>query len=255
MEIINDNGAQSTNPTPTPQPKPQGCFVVAARVIMAIIFFLSAAIFVGCTIAAAVLPITTANFDFGLSGVNLMDGPIYIAELVCILCALGAAFICYLTFCIAFSKRVRGWIVALFLVLFVGGAVGGTIYGVKVGFDIADVADDIVELGTILDGVDDKDVEGIIRAVLSTQGEKNITVILDDKENFGVILGLDLDSATVERVMEVVAIQDEEVIVTIKQDIDSDGVGTREVSIRLPDEDINITQTLPLTPLPSAKAE
>lgn len=259
MEIINDGGAQNTtpntNPTPAPSPQPQGCLAVAAKVIMGIIFFLSATTFLGCTIGAVVLPIVASELDFGIWGVDIIDGAIYIAELVCILCALGAAIVAYLSFCITFTKRVRGWALALLLVLFVGGAIGGSIYGVKVGLGLFDDIDEIEQLDWMLDGIDEEDSESFFRALLAGQGERDINLTLDDDEDMGLLLALDLDSSVTERIMSVIVLQDKEVRMSIKQDIDRDGVGTREISIRLPDEDINILQTLPITPLPSALAE
>lgn len=252
MEIINNN---KTEKAKNPATQPPGFLGVAARVIMGIIFFLCAATFLGFTIVAVTLPVVFSGFHFNFLGLDIIEGTLFVAELVCILCALGAALLAYLSFCVTFSKSTKGWVIALLLLLFVGVGIGGAIYGVKSGVNIEKTERDIERLEEALEGVDEDDVESIIRAVLSGQGKRSMTITMEDIEDILIISAMDVDSAIVERVSELILLEDEEVEIELKQDIDNDGVGTREVSIRLPDEDINITQTLPLTPLPSAKAE
>lgn len=226
-----------------------------AKVLLGFIFFISAATCFGCILGATILPIASAGIHLTISGVGIIDGPIFIAEMVCILVAIASGFIAYLSFCVTFNKRIRGWIVAILVALFLGGAIGGSIYGVKVGFDIYNIADEIERLDDLFDDIDDGDDVGVLKALLSTPGNKNLRIEIDDADDFILLDALDIEESIKNHIWEVVVIEDEEVKVKVKQDVNYDGVGTREISIRLPGEDIHITQTLPIISLPTTPME
>lgn len=222
---------------------------------MGIVFFFSALTFLGCVLGAAILPITTAGLHMSISGLEVIDGPIFIATLTCALCALGAALVAYMSFCVAFSKRMRGWLVAVLLLLFVGGAVGGSIYGVKFGFNAMEIIDEIERLDKTLDHLDDEDTEAIIRATLSVRGDLDMNLEIEEAKDLALLEALDIDEAIMQSVREAVVFNNQKAVVKVEQYIKSDGTGTRKISIRLPNEDINITQTLPIISLPATPTE
>lgn len=255
MEILKDGGKQEPTPNTTTNTNPttpaQGCLMVGARVIAGVICFVSALTFLGCVIGAAILPITNAGMNMSISGVEIVEGPIYIATFTCIICALAALIVTYITFCLAFSRRARGWIVALLLLLFVGGAVGGSVYGVKLGFNLYSIIDEIEQLDNVLDTIDDDDEEATLRAIFAGQGERTYNSTLEDEDDLAIIRALDVDAATLDTVREWVVLRDAEVDIRVEQAIDINGNGVRKISIKLPTEDINIVQSLPIAKVPA----
>lgn len=251
MEILENNETQQQNDTPTTPSKPQGCLAVGARVIMGVIFFLSAATFLGCVIAASVLPITSAGLQVTISETELIRGPIYIAVFVCVLVALASALVAYISFCVAFNKPLRGWCVAVLIALLIGGAIGGSIHGVKLGHKLFNIAEEIERLDDILDTVNDDDMAGIVRGFLSVGCDSSIKVVIDDCEELVILDALDIDEKTKNNIREIVVVGDQEVQIKVEQEVESDGSRTQKITIQTPDEDINITKTIPTTPLPT----
>lgn len=253
MEIIKEDirdgvgAAQSEPPTNTPAPnKLEGCLSVFVKVALGLLFLGSTAAFISCVIGAVVLIIISSGVGMSIEGVDLLGGPIFIAVFACALCAIAAAFVAYLSFCVAFRRQIKGWIVAFLIVLFVGSAVGGTIYGVNLGIDIYSIEDEIEQLERQLDAIDENDNEQVIRALLSSRGERKFNMEIEEWEDLVILDALDIDVVVKERVREVVIGLDEEVRIKVKQEIDHDRTGTREITIYLPDEDVNIIQSLPI---------
>lgn len=261
MEIIDDNKLEQEPQIKNNYTPVGGCLIVFAKALIGLIFLCSAFSCLGCTIAAAVLPIvgtgvgmSISGVGMNISGVDVIEGTFYIAEMVCIIMAIASALMAYLTFCLAFSKRVRGWVVALFAVVLIGGTIGGTIYGTKIGFDIYSIADEIEELDRRLDEIGDNEEE-IIQAVLALPGSKSLRIEIDDYEELVILDALDIEESIKQRVKDEVLLADEDVRIKVKQESNTNGEGTREITIRLRNEDINIIQTLPIQPQPAIPAE
>lgn len=247
MEIINDNQEQAqTTTTPENNPQPAGgCLQVGVKVVMGIIGVFSALTFIGCVIGATITPVAINAAGLNSLGLETIDGAMYIATFACVLCAIPAAFVAYICFCVAFGKRIRGWIVITLIALFVGSAIGGCAYGVNSGVSFYSIADEIELLEDRLDRLDDGDIEGMVEAILSVPGKRTLSFEIEEVEDFVVLDALNLNDETQQQIKAIVLMGDEEVDVRLEQDVASDGSGIRKITIRMPNEDINIIETLP----------